>query len=74
MNGNPVSTAISDLQTLLTSDASVKPSDTDLQQKIAAIRTARAKARRELDSAQTDLLLLLTPQQEAILLAQGYLD
>jgi hypothetical protein len=46
----------------------------DLQKKVAAVRLAREKAHADLDVAQKELLQLLTPDQEAILVGLGYLD
>ena len=42
--------------------------------KLAALREARAKARAELEAAQKDLQSVLTPRQEAVLVAGGTLE
>jgi hypothetical protein len=42
--------------------------------KLAALREARAKARTELEAAQKDLQSVLTPRQEAVLVAAGTLE
>jgi Spy/CpxP family protein refolding chaperone len=54
--------------------ADPKHSKTDLQEKVSTVRKARQKARADLDAAQKDLLQLLTPEQEAILVGLGYLE
>jgi hypothetical protein len=45
-----------------------------LAQRITAVRRLRAKVKAELLAAQQDLLLMLTPAQEAVLIGMGYLD
>jgi hypothetical protein len=62
---------LSELQTLL-ADAKVEAKT--LMQKTESVRALRQKARDELKLAQEDLLLLLTPDQEAALVSLGYLD
>ena len=42
--------------------------------KLTALREARAKARTELEAAQKDLQSVLTPRQEAVLVAAGTLE
>jgi hypothetical protein len=42
--------------------------------KLAALREARNKAKAELEAAQKDLQSVLTPRQEAVLVAAGTLD
>lgn len=42
--------------------------------KLAALREARAKAKAELEAAQSDLQSVLTPRQEAALVAAGTLE
>jgi hypothetical protein len=69
--GNAVTTALTALQTAA---ADEKTSPEELKAKVSAVRAARAKAQTDLDAAQKDLRLLLTPEQEAVLVAQGYLD
>jgi Spy/CpxP family protein refolding chaperone len=46
----------------------------EVKEKVAAVRQARHKARGELEAAQKDLLLLLTAEQEAVLVSLGYLE
>jgi hypothetical protein len=45
-----------------------------IKEKAAAVRAAREKARAGAAAAQKDLLQLLTPDQEAILVALGTID
>jgi len=49
-------------------------SSESLAEKIAAVRSARQKARAALKSVEGDLRRLLTPKQEAVLIGAGYLD
>ncbi len=51
-----------------------KTTPEEIQAKVKAVREARQKARAELDAAAKDLLELITPAQEAILVSLGYLD
>jgi hypothetical protein len=69
--GNSVQMLLAELQTLLDDKSS---SDKQLLDKLTAIRTARAKAARDLDAAQKDLKLLLTTDQLAVLVSLGYMD
>jgi hypothetical protein len=46
----------------------------DVRMKVAAIREARAKAHRDLNTAQEDLRQLLTYRQEAVLIIMGILE
>jgi Spy/CpxP family protein refolding chaperone len=68
---NAVSVAIADLRASVT-DAKSTPAQ--LQEKIAAVRKARQQAQADLAAAQKQLLELLTPDQEAVLVSLGYLD
>ena len=68
---NPVSQALTGLQVALDDPATP---DEVIRQRITDVRTAREKARRELDAAQKDLRLLLTAEQDAVLVGLGYLD
>jgi hypothetical protein len=68
---NVVSQAQADLKTTL-SDS--KHTATDVEEKVAAVRKAREKAQADLDTAQQELRLLLTVQQQAVLVSLGYLD
>lgn len=45
-----------------------------LQDKVTAVRKARKRAREKLAAAQQELLLLITPTQEAVLVKLGYID
>jgi hypothetical protein len=69
--GNSVQILLAELQTLL---GDTSTSDKQLFDKLTAIRSARAKAARELDAAQQDLKLLLTTDQLAVLVSLGYMD
>lgn len=71
LRNNAVSRAINELQTVA-ADKSSTPEQ--IQEKVAAVRTARRKAQDDLAAAQKDLLLLLTPRQEAVLIGLGYLE
>jgi hypothetical protein len=66
-----VSRALTELQTAADD---TKTSPDDLRDKVAAVRAARAKARDELRTTQQELLQLVTPTQEAILIGLGYLE
>jgi hypothetical protein len=68
--GNSVEALLSELQTLVSENAS----NAQLREKLASIHAARAKAARELQHAQDDLAPLLTLEQTAILVSLGYLD
>jgi hypothetical protein len=54
--------------------ADPKAPQEELKEKITAVRNERKKAKAELESAQKDLRLLLTSDQEAILIGLGCLD
>jgi hypothetical protein len=69
--GNSVQILLADLQALL---ADKSTTDKQLFDKLTAIRSARAKAARDLDAAQKDLKLLLTTDQLAVLVSLGYMD
>jgi hypothetical protein len=51
-----------------------KHTKAQVDEKIASVRKAREKARTELDEAQRDLIRLLTPTQQAIMVSLGHLD
>lgn len=51
-----------------------KHSAEEIKEKVAAVRKARQKARGEVDAAQKDLMLMLTAEQEAILVSLGYFE
>ena len=54
--------------------ADPKTSPDELKKKVAAVRIARQKARAKLEAAKKELLELLAPDQEAVLVGLGYLD
>jgi hypothetical protein len=66
-----ISKAMSDL---LAAAADAKAPPDELKNKLAAVRAARQKARDNLEAAKKDLLELLSPDQEAVLVALGYLE
>jgi hypothetical protein len=68
---NAVAQAVAEVRAVLDDPKHTKA---ELQEKVAAVRKARQKACADLDSAQKDLLLMLTPEQKAILVGLGYLD
>ena len=59
---------------LQTAAANPKTSADDLKRKVAAVRIARQKARAKFEAAKKELLELLGPDQEAVLVGLGYLD
>jgi predicted RNA polymerase sigma factor len=63
--------AMTDLQKAL-SNAKISPKQ--LKAKVAAIRAARQKAKIKLEAARKELLELLSPEQEAVLVSLGYLE
>ncbi|MDP9175038.1 MAG: hypothetical protein M3O30_14420 [Planctomycetota bacterium] len=75
--GNPpgpqtaVQQAQSDLRTTLANQSATAE---EIKAKIDTLRQARAKAREDLTSAQTDLKSVLTQRQEAIMILAGLLD
>lgn len=68
---DPIAVAQAELQALL--DKKETAPDL-LKEKVAALRTAKAKVHADLAEAKKELQLLVTPDQEAILVGQGYLD
>ena len=71
MPETPVSKAAEELNTLLENKDA--PAD-QITAKLTALREARAKARADLAAAQKELQEVLTPRQEAVLVARGMLD
>jgi hypothetical protein len=71
MQGNVVAQAQADLKTVLDDPKHAK---VDVDEKIAAVRKAREKARADLQEAQRDLVRLLTPMQQAIMVSLGHLE
>ena len=67
----PVGAAMTELKTAAAKDG-VKAAE--LNAKIAAVRAERKKARDGLASAVDELKALVTPEQEAMLIALGYLE
>ncbi len=66
-----ITQAMSELQTAA---ADTKTSPDELKKKVAAVRAARQKARSNFEAAKKELLELLSPDQEAVLVGLGYLD
>jgi Spy/CpxP family protein refolding chaperone len=71
MAANAISQAQAELKTVLNDP---KHSPAEVKEKVAAVRKARQKARGDLDAAQKDLLLMLTAEQEAVLVSLGYIE
>ena len=59
---------------LRTAAADAKTTPDELKKRVAAVRIARKKAHDKLDAAKKELLELLSPEQEAVLVGLGYLD
>ena len=59
---------------LQTAAADPKTSADEIKKKVAAVRLARQRARAKLEAAKKELLELLAPDQEAVLVGLGYLD
>ncbi|MCY3019675.1 MAG: hypothetical protein NTW87_11685 [Planctomycetota bacterium] len=72
--GGPDSAVAQALATLRTALADPKTTPQELQQKVAEVRAARQRARRDVANAEKDLLELLTGDQEATLVSLGYID
>jgi Spy/CpxP family protein refolding chaperone len=70
-SGNMVSQAQAELKAVIDDPKHTK---TEVEEKVAAVRKARQKAKSELETAQKDLLKMLTSAQEAVLVSLGYLD
>jgi hypothetical protein len=68
---NAVATALAELKTALSK--SNTPAD-QIKEKLAAVRSARQKARADLAAAEINLRLLLTADQETVLISLGYLE
>jgi Spy/CpxP family protein refolding chaperone len=71
MGSNALTQAQTELKAVLDDP---KHTPEEVREKVAAVRKARQQARGAVEAAQRDLLLLLTAEQEAVLLSQGYLD
>jgi outer membrane murein-binding lipoprotein Lpp len=68
---NPVALALSELRTTLSNTNA--PAD-QLKEKVEAVRSARQKAKADLETAEKNLRLLLTTDQEAVLVSLGYFE
>jgi hypothetical protein len=66
-----VNQALNELQAVIDDP---KTSPKQLNEKVAAVRAARKKAREKLEAVQKELLLLITADQEAVLVRLGYVD
>ncbi len=71
MANSPVQKSLDHLNQLL---HSTDASDSDIQAACDAVRKARATAKSDLAKAQDDLKSVVTPRQEAVLLAMGILE
>jgi uncharacterized protein YhaN len=67
----PLRKATAELRTTVENKAATPE---EIAAKLAAVREARAKANADLDAARKDLLAILTPRQEAVMVAAGMLD
>lgn len=67
----PAAKAASELRTTLENPNA--PAE-EINAKLAALREARAKARADLEAAQKDLVSVLTPRQEAVMVSMGMVD
>ncbi len=68
---NIISEAQADLKAVLDDP---RHSKAEVQEKVAAVRKARQKAHADLDFARKDLLMLITGEQEAVLVSLGILE
>ena len=68
---NAVALALTELRTSLAATNAVP---TQIQEKVAAVRNARQKAKVDLDAKEKSLRQMLTPSQEAALVSLGYLE
>ncbi|HEX8323614.1 MAG TPA: hypothetical protein VF595_06840 [Tepidisphaeraceae bacterium] len=68
---DPVAAAMNDLKTIATDPATTPD---QLAAKLAAVRAERQKARTQLAAAVTELKAVVSPQQEAVLVALGFLE
>lgn len=66
-----IAVAIAELQAVL---ADPKSTPEQIKIKVEAVREAKDKVAKELAAAREELRLLVTPDQEAILVSQGYLE
>ena len=70
-SNTPVAQAQSDLKTVLDDPKHTKA---ERDEKIAAVRKTRQQARADLEAAQRDLVRMLTPSQQAVMVSLGYLE
>jgi hypothetical protein len=63
--------AIAELKTAV---ADSKTTKEQLNELMGIVRTAREKAKKEMAGAEGELRLILTPDQEAVLIGMGYMD
>ena len=68
---NIITQAQAELQAVLKDPKHTKK---EVEEKVAAVRKARQKARAELEAAHKDLLQMVTSSQEAVLVGLGYLE
>jgi hypothetical protein len=66
-----VDKATNALRTALRAEA---PKADDIKAKLAALRSAKAKAKKDLAKAETDLKAQITTEQEAALVLMGQID
>jgi hypothetical protein len=71
MAGNALAQAQAELRAVLDESKHTKA---DVDEKIAVVRKARDKARTDLEEAQRELIRLLTPAQQTIMVSLGHLD
>src|SRR4051812_32743054 len=73
-NGGPTSAAATASKELRDALENKDTPPDQLVAKVKALRDARAKAKADLEAAQKDLQAVLTPRQEAVLVAAGTLE
>jgi Spy/CpxP family protein refolding chaperone len=71
MSSTAVAQAQAELKTVLDDPKHTKA---EVDEKITAVRKAREQARAELEEARRDLMLMLTPTQQAVMVSLGYLE
>jgi Spy/CpxP family protein refolding chaperone len=70
-SNTPVAQAQSDLKTVLDDPKHTKA---ERDEKVAAVRKARQQARADLEAAERDLVRMLTPSQQAVMVCLGHLE
>jgi hypothetical protein len=68
---NAVALALTELTTALSKTNA--PAD-EIKEKVAAVHSAREKAKADLATAEKNLRQMLTPDQETVLVGLGYLE